>query len=86
MKVVLAVVLIVLLLLVALPMGMGMHEMADCPACVTSKAPFALGVCAGILSLLILAVLLSGTRFRLATDTPYRFLLSRLIYRPPRFA
>lgn len=80
------VVLIVLLLMLALPMGMGSHEMADCPACVSSKASFALNVCAGILSLLILSVLLSGTRFRLATETPYRFLLSRLIYRPPRLA
>ncbi|MGI8706863.1 MAG: hypothetical protein ACR2LG_01465 [Actinomycetota bacterium] len=84
MKVVLAVLLVLLLLLVALPMGMG--HMGDCPACTPTKAPFALGLCAGILSLLVLCVLLSSSRFRLATQARYRFLLSRSIYRPPRFA
>lgn len=84
MKVVLAALLILLLLLVVLPMGMA--GMGDCPACTSSKATFLLSVCAGILSLLVLSVLLSSTRFRLATETPYRFLLSRSVYRPPRFA
>lgn len=84
MKVVLAVLVVLLLLLVALPMGMG--HMDDCPACTSAKAPFPLGLCAGILALLVLSVLLSSTRFRLATEARYRFLLSRSIYRPPRFA
>ncbi|HZJ49419.1 MAG TPA: hypothetical protein VFF07_00890 [Actinomycetota bacterium] len=81
---ILAVLLIVLLLLVALPIGMG--DMGDCPACTATKAPFTLGLCAGILSLLALSVLLSSTGLRLATEARYRFLLSRSIYRPPRFA
>lgn len=81
---ILAALLILLLLLVALPMGMG--PMGDCPVCTSAKAPFALGLCAGILSLLVLSVLLSGTRFRLATASRYRFLLTRSIYRPPRFS
>ena len=80
-KVLLVVLLVLLLLLVVLPIGMG--HMDDCPAC-TSKAPFALGICAGILSLLALGVLLSSTRFRLATEARHRFLLTRSIYRPPR--
>ena len=84
MKVILAALLILLLLLVALPIGMG--HMGDCPVCTSAKAPFALGLCAGILSLLVLSVLLSSTRFRLATESRYRFLLTRSIYRPPRFA
>jgi hypothetical protein len=83
-KVVLAVLLVLLLLLVALPMGMG--HMGDCPACTSAKALFALGLCAGILSLLVLSVVLFGTRFRLAAEARYRFVLSRSIYRPPRFA
>lgn len=82
MKILFAVLLVLLLLLVALPMGMG--QMSDCPACTATKAPFALGFCAGILSLLALTVLLSSTRFRLATEARHRFLLSRFIYRPPR--
>ena len=82
MKVVLVVLLILLLLLVALPMGMG--HMGDCPACTAAKSPFALGLCAGILSLLALSVLLSSTRFRLTAESLHRFLLSRSIYRPPR--
>ncbi len=82
MKVLLTVLLVLLLLLVALPMGMG--HMGDCPACTASKAPFALGLCAAILSLLALSVLLSSTRFRRAAEARHRFLLSRSIYRPPR--
>ena len=74
---------LLILLLVALPMGMG--HMGDCPVCASAKAPFALGLCAGIMSLLVLSVLLSGTRLRLATESRYRFLLTRSIYRPPRF-
>ena len=81
MKVVLVVLLVLLLLLVALPIGMG--PMGDCAAC-TAKAPFALGICAGILSLLALSVLLSSTRLRLATEARYQFLLTRSIHRPPR--
>lgn len=84
MKVILAALLILLLLLVALPMGMG--HMGDCPVCTSAKAPFALGLCAGIMWILVLSVLLSSTRFRLATESRYRFLLTRSIFRPPRFA
>lgn len=82
MKVLFAVLLVLLLLVIVLPMGMG--HMDDCPACTATKAPFALGLCAGILSLLALSVALSSTRFRLATEARHRFLLSRSIYRPPR--
>jgi len=80
----LTVLLILLLLVVSLPIGMG--HMGDCPACTATKALFALGICAGIISLLALIVLLSGSRFRLATEARRSFLLSRSIYRPPRFA
>ena len=83
MKSVLAVLLILLLLLVALPMGMG--GMADCPACTPSKAPFALALCAGTLSMLSFGLLLTGTRLRLRSEARYRFLSIRSIYRPPRF-
>ncbi|HYN36096.1 MAG TPA: hypothetical protein VEV82_03885 [Actinomycetota bacterium] len=78
----LSILVILLLLLVVLPIGMG--HMGDCPACSAANAPFALGMCAGILSLLALSVLLSSARFRLATEAGHRFLLSRSIYRPPR--
>lgn len=74
--------LIVLLVLVLLPIGMG--GMGDCPACASDKAPF-LGLCAGILFLAGLMVLLSSLRFRLATENSRSLLLSRSIYRPPRF-
>ncbi len=84
MKTFLAALLILLLLLVALPIGMG--DMGDCPVCTSARAPFALGLCAGILSSLALSVLLSSTQLRLATASRYRFLLTRSIYRPPRFA
>ena len=77
------IVLVLLLLLVALPMGMG--EMGDCPACTSSRGPFALALCAGILSLLPLGVSLRGIRLRLAAEAWYRFLSSGSIYRPPRF-
>ena len=80
-KVALVVLLVLLLLLVALPIGMG--HMGDCPAC-AAKALFALGICAGILSLLALGLILSSTRFRLAPEARYRFLLTRSIHRPPR--
>ena len=77
------VLLILLLLLVALPIGMG--HMGDCPSCTSAKAPFELGLCAGILTLVGFLLLLSSTRFRQATEAPRRFLLQRSIYRPPRF-
>ncbi len=80
----LAALLILILLLVALPMGMG--HMGECPVCTSANGPFALVLCAGILSLLVLSVLLSYTRFRLANASRYRSLLTRSIYRPPRFA
>ena len=82
MKVLFAVLLVLLLLVVALPMGMG--HMGDCPSCTSAKAPFEIGLCAGILSLLVLSVRLSSSRLRFATEALYRFLLSLSIYRPPR--
>lgn len=84
MKVVLALLLILLLLLIALPLGMG--QMGDCPACTSAKAPFALGICAAVLSLVALVVLLARSRLFLAKETSRRFLLARCIYRPPRSA
>ena len=82
MKVLLAVLLVLLLLVVALPMGMG--DMAHCPAC-TSAETFALALCAGILSLIVLAVSQSSSSLRRASGARYRFLQTRTIYRPPRF-
>lgn len=84
MKVMLTVLLILLLLVVSLPIGM--DHMGDCPACTATKAHFILAFCAGIVSLFGLTVLLSGSRLRLAAEARRRFLLSRSIYRPPRFA
>ena len=81
MKVLLAVVVALLLLLVALPMGMG--DMADCPAC-TSAETFALGLCAAIVSLMVLGVSLTSSSSRRASETRYRFQLAGTIYRPPR--
>jgi hypothetical protein len=83
MRHVLALVLILLLMMVALPMGMG--EMGDCPMC-TSPKTIALGMCAGILSLSVLAVLLRSSRVRLVAQPSRRFLFGRSVYRPPRFA
>lgn len=84
MKTVLVLVLVLLLLAVGLPLGMG--HMGDCPMCTAAKNLFALGLCAGILSLIALSVLLASSRFRLAPQSRYRFILSRSIYRPPRVA
>ncbi len=78
------VLLILLLILLALPIGMG--HMAECPSCTSAMAPFALGLCAGVLSLLVLSVLLTSSRFHLAVQPRYRLLLSRTIYKPPRVA
>lgn len=77
-------VLVVLLLIVGMPLAMG--QMGDCPACTSAKTPFALGICAGILSLMALAILLTSQRFRpLASSSP-QFLLASSIFRPPRTA
>lgn len=83
MRPLLALALILLLVIIALPMGMG--EMGDCPMC-TSPKTIALGICAGILSLLVLIVLLASSRLRSVEQSSRRFLLARSIYRPPRFA
>ena len=86
MKTFLALLLVLLLVLVALPIGMGdMGDMGDCPMC-TSPKTIALGICAGILSLLVLIVLLGRSRLRLSEQASRRLLLARSIYRPPRFA
>lgn len=85
MKIVLAFALILLLLLVALPVAVGhMDHMGDCPACTSAKAPFALGLCAGIPSFVALIILLSSSRFRLVAQTSRQFLLTSSIFRPPR--
>jgi len=84
MKVFLALVLILLVLLVALPIGMG--GMGDCPACASSTGTFALGLCAGVLSLVALTVHLTRTSFQFASAVARRFLLARSFYRPPRLA
>lgn len=81
MKTVLVLVLVLLLPAVGLPLGMG-HM--DCPTCTAAKSPFALGLCAGILSVIGLSVLLASNRFRLAPQSRYRFILSRSTYGPPR--
>lgn len=84
MKALLAMVVVLLLLLVALPIGMGdMGKMGDCPMCTSPKA-IALGICAGILSLLMQIVLLGRSRLRLSEQASRRLLLARSIYRPPR--
>ena len=86
MKLFLALVLVLLLVLVALPIGMGdMGEKGDCPMC-TSPKTIALGICAGILSLLALIVLLGVSRLRSSERVSRRLLLDRSIYRPPRSA
>jgi hypothetical protein len=84
MKVVLVIALILLMLLVGLPTAMG--HMGDCPACTSAKAPFALGICAGVLSAAGFILLMSGSRFRLLAHSPRRFLLAASIFRPPRSA
>jgi hypothetical protein len=84
MRVFLALVLILLVVLIALPIGMG--GMADCPACISSAGTFALGLCAGTLSLVALIVRLTSTPFRAATAGARCYLLARSVYRPPRLA
>jgi hypothetical protein len=84
MKALVALVLILLVLLVALPIGMS--GMGDCPACASSTGTFALGFCAGILSLAALTIHLTGMRFRAAAAAVPSFLLARFIFRPPRLA
>lgn len=85
MKVVFAVALIVVLLLVGLPVPMGhMDRMGDCPACTSASAPFALGLCAGILSFAVLLAPLASSRLRLLAQATRPFLLEGSIFRPPR--
>ena len=78
----LALVLILLLIVIALPMGMG--EMTDCPMCTSPENHLALGICAAILTFVVLAVGLRSRRFRLLEKGFRAFLISRTIYRPPR--
>ena len=84
MKLVLTVLVILLLLLVALPMGMG--HMGDCPSCTPAESSFSLGLCAGILSLIVFRVLLTATRLLLPEEVHHMFLFARSVYRPPRFS
>lgn len=67
-------------------LSIAMGHMGDCPACTSAKAPFALGICAGILSMATLAILLSSRRFRLFAISARQFLLASSIFRPPRTA
>jgi hypothetical protein len=82
-KPILALVLILLFVIIALPVGMG--GMGDCPMC-TSPKTVALGICAAILSLLVLIVLVASSRLRSVDQSPRRLLLASSIYRPPRLA
>ena len=82
MKVVLALAVIILLLLVGMPMSMG--EMSDCPMC-TSPSTVVLGICGGVVSLLVLIVMVVSSALRRSKLGSRRFLLARSIYRPPRF-
>lgn len=87
MKTALLIALILLLLIIGLPVAMGhMGNMGDCPACTSANAPFALGLCVGILSLVAFTVLLSSRRFMLHAAPTRRFLLATSIFRPPRSA
>lgn len=82
MKRLLVLFLLLVLLVAALPMGMG--YMSDCPAC-TSAESFALGLCAGILSIIVVGMSLTALSLRRASETHHRFLMACTIYRPPRF-
>ncbi len=85
MKVVFALALILLLLVIGLPFAMSpMGHMGDCPACTLSKAPYGIGLCAGILSFMALIVLMAGDRFRIRARASRRFLLTSSIFKPPR--
>lgn len=85
-KKLLALALIALLLLVGLPVVMDMmSHAADYPACVAGSS-FGLGLCAGILSLLILAVLMPGWFLRNLRESFPGLLVGGSIYRPPRLA
>ena len=84
MKAVLALVLILLLIVIALPTALGMGEMADCPLCTSPENHLVLGICAAILTFVVLAVGLSSRRIRLLEEGSRSFLISRTIYRPPR--
>jgi len=85
MKVMLALALILILLLVGLPFAMGhMGLMEDCPACMSSKASFGLGLCAGILSFVALMVLVANDRLRIRAQASRQFLPASSIFKPPR--
>ncbi len=83
MKALLGLALVILLVAIALPMGMG--EMGDCPMC-TSPKTIALGICAGVLSLIGLILLLGSSRFRSREELMCGLLVSSSIYRPPRLS
>lgn len=85
MKVVLTVLLILFVLLLALPLGMGMSEMADCPTCTAPDIHQDLGICFAIVSIAGMMILHAFTRFRPVQTHARSSLISRHIYRPPRF-
>lgn len=80
MKTTLALLLIILLIMIALPMRMG--EMGDCPMCTSTKT-IALGICVGVLSLLVLVFVPARTeQFKSGTMCFWRDLSTRLLPEP----
>jgi hypothetical protein len=77
--------LLFLLLVAALPLGMGMTSMVDCPACAPTSPLAALGLCLAVLgAAVILAVALLGRRFYVNSLPMRGFLLAPRIDRPPQ--
>jgi hypothetical protein len=76
---------VLVLLLAALPVGMGMSNMADCPVCAATSPLAALGLCLAVLgAAVILAVASFGRRLQPECWWMSSFLLARRIDRPPR--
>lgn len=85
MKHALVVLFVVLLILAALPVGMGMTGMADCPACAPTSSLAALGLCLVVLgAAVILAVALLRNRLYESSWRMPGLLLARGIDRPPQ--
>ena len=82
MKKVLVVAVVILILVAGLPLGMA--GMGDCPMCTVPSSPFALGICLAVVSMGLLAFLLTATINCNQILTPRSALLTSSIYRPPR--
>lgn len=85
MKPFLVILLVILVLLLALPLAMAMDmDDGSCPACNATERPFAMGMCAALLTLAWFSVRFARSRLVLAparsSDSPA---LSAL-FRPPR--